>query len=129
VANIKFYDGPLSDLLNGPQGPVAKYLAKLGVKGEGIAKRLCPTHHGRLRASVTWREGKEASGLVLYIGTNLAYARWVEFGTRPHWPPPGALDEWARAHGIPSGYLVARKISRSGTPPQPFLRPMLRQLR
>jgi hypothetical protein len=31
-----------------------------------------------------------------------------------HFPPSAALNLWARNHGIPSGYLVARAIARRG---------------
>jgi len=41
-------------------------------------------------------------------------AGWVDWGTKPHWPPVKALQGWARRHGIPA-FLVARKIAKDGT--------------
>ena len=46
---------------------------------EGEAKRICPVRTGRLRASI--HTGKIEEG-VYYVGTNVYYAPYVEFGTR-----------------------------------------------
>lgn len=48
------------------------------------------------------------------------HSLWVHQGTRPHWPPPGALAAWAASKGIPE-FLVARAIARRGTRANPFL--------
>ena len=56
------------------------------------------------------------------------YGVAVRQGTRPHFPPYRALIPWVmRKLGIPTekeaarvAYLVARKISRVGTPAQPY---------
>jgi len=46
---------------------------------ERESKRICPVRTGRLRASIhTGKLGK----LVYYVGTNVEYAPYVEFGTR-----------------------------------------------
>lgn len=45
---------------------------------EGEAKKLCPVDTGRLRASI--HAGKKGKG-VAYVGTNVEYAPFVEFGT------------------------------------------------
>lgn len=57
------------------------------------------------------------------IGSNLNYAVPVELGSKPHFPPVEPLADWARAKlGVPEsearsvGFLIARKISRKGTP-------------
>lgn len=56
------------------------------------------------------------------VGTPLEYGEPVEYGTKPHWPPIGPLIPWVirklhvkkeDAPGV--AFLVARKISRSGT--------------
>lgn len=51
------------------------------------------------------------------VGTNVPYSPFVEWDTRPHWPPwgPGsALAGWAGRHGI-KAFLVARAIAQRGT--------------
>lgn len=84
------------------------------------ARKRAPVDTGRLRADIKTQYSN--GGLTAHIGTKVHYAPYVEFGTRPHWPPAGALDRWGQLHGIP-GFLVARAISRRGTKPQPFLFP------
>src|SRR3954471_3862185 len=40
-------------------------------------------------------------GLVFAVGCTMEYAPYVEFGTRPHFPPVEAIREWCRVRGIP----------------------------
>jgi len=58
------------------------------------------------------------------------HASYIEYGTRPHFPPIEPLAAWAvrvlqvpKAEAQQVGYLIARKIAAVGTEPQPFLRP------
>ena len=52
------------------------------------------------------------------------YGLFVETGTRPHFPPPAAIEGWVRRRlGITDdrqarevAFLIGRKIARSGTP-------------
>lgn len=51
------------------------------------------------------------------VGTRIPYAPFVEYDTKPHWPPWGdgsPLAGWAARHGI-KAFLVARAISQRGT--------------
>jgi hypothetical protein len=61
----------------------------------------------------------------------LNYAPFVEFGTRPHFPPLEPIREWCRRHSIPeeAAYAIALKISRTGQPARPFLFPAYEQER
>lgn len=74
--------GGLNKLLESPQGPVGKHLARSAVKVDRSAKNLCPVDTGRLRASINWRLANDSRGLLAIIGTNVDYAPHVEFGTR-----------------------------------------------
>jgi len=56
-----------------------KAVERIACLVEGEAKRLCPVRTGRLRASI--HTGKIEDG-VYYVGTNVHYAPYVEFGTR-----------------------------------------------
>ncbi|MBR1575863.1 MAG: hypothetical protein IJ654_05365 [Bacteroidales bacterium] len=72
------------------------------------------------------REGDQAWTVTINLNQ---YWKFVEEGTRPHWPPPDAILRWVQikpviprpdARGrIPSprslAYLIGRKISRVGT--------------
>ena len=108
-------------------GPVKDFLAKSAFSIEARAKEKAPVDTGRLRSSIHTR----LAPLRAVISANAHYAPYVEFGTRPHWPPLSAMQPWARRHGFPGGqrgaFLVARAIARHGTRPQPFMAPALHQ--
>lgn len=72
----------------------------------------------------------EKGGASISVALRLAdYWKYVEFGTRPHWPPKGALLPWIEAKPIlpqpnengriPTpeqlDFLIRRKISQEGT--------------
>lgn len=86
------------------------------------AKKHAPVDTGALRRSIKRRStpGSAGAGYGGYVQASVPYALFVEKGTAPHWPPVGALAGWASRKGIPE-FLVARKIARQGTKPQPFM--------
>lgn len=61
------------------------------------------------------------------VVANVDYASFVEFGTRPHFPPVEALRDWAakKLGDENAAFLVARSISQKGTPARPYLGPAL----
>lgn len=67
--------------------------------------------------------------IVAFVVANADYASFVEFGTRPHFPPIEALRDWcAKFLGDESlAFVVARAISRRGTLAHPFMGPALLQ--
>lgn len=84
---------------------------------ERSAKQNVPVDTGRLRASIASEirvEGLGGTSVKGVVGSNVVYAPYVELGTRPHFPPIGALEAWARRRGM-NAFLVARAISRRGT--------------
>lgn len=90
---------------------------------ENPAKRYAPVDTGHLRASITHEvrvEGLGGQTVLGVVGSKVVYAAAMEEGSRPHFPPPGALDAWAERHGT-NGFLVARAISRRGTKARRFL--------
>lgn len=90
------------------------------------ARILAPVDTGRLRASITPEVEMWGNEVIGVVGSNVAYAPFMELGTRPHWPPISALEVWARRHGV-SAYLVARAIARRGLAPRKYLERALRQ--
>lgn len=56
---------------------IASALEEMGQVAEGYAKRKCPVDTGNLRKKIT----HQVSGDKAYIGTNVAYAAYVELGT------------------------------------------------
>jgi hypothetical protein len=79
---------------------------------------------GHLRASILAQDAVVLNEQVIgVVGTSIAYAAPVELGTRPHFPPVEALEDWVRARlnvkpeevrGV--AFLIARKIAAHGTP-------------
>jgi hypothetical protein len=62
-------------------------------------------------------------GWAAEVGTPLEIGPYLEFGTRPHFPPLEALEDWARKHGFDSAYPIAKKIAEKGTEARPHLFP------
>lgn len=72
----------------------------------------------------------------------LEYWKYIEYGTRPHWPPPEKILEWitvkpviprpGRDGRIPTpkqlAYLIGRKIARVGTEGKPDLQETVERL-
>lgn len=56
---------------------LAKGLEEVGLTAEGYAKNKCPVDTGRLHNSIT--HVVRASEKAVYIGTNVEYARFVEY--------------------------------------------------
>lgn len=101
-------------------GPVNRFLDRGAIFIQGAGRRHAAVDTGRMRNSI----GVETSGhRERRVGPGAEHGLYVEKGTAPHFPPPAALDGWARRHGFQSGYQAARAISRSGTKAQPFMGP------
>jgi len=71
----------LESWIASPSGPVARELRKLLAKIERLAKLYCPVDTGRLRSSITTDLEHDGSGWLGTVGTNVVYAKYVEFGT------------------------------------------------
>lgn len=69
-----------AEVINAKNAAIARALEAMGLQAEGYAKMLAPVDTGRLRNSLTHdaRPSEEA----VYIGTNVEYAPYVEYGTR-----------------------------------------------
>lgn len=81
-----------------------------------------PTASGTLRASITSREQVLGDNVLGVVGTSLNYAVPVELGTRPHFPPVVAIEDWVRQKlDVPKkdvrsvALRIARKIAARGT--------------
>jgi len=92
---------------------------------------------GSLFSSITNVVRRLTDQVVGEVGSNLGYAEYVHFGTRPHWPPRAPIERWvalkARRGVLDVGqsikstaFLIARAISRRGTKAHPFLAVALR---
>tara|TARA_R100000329_G_scaffold62626_1_gene55825 strand:- start:213 stop:659 length:447 start_codon:yes stop_codon:yes gene_type:complete len=80
------------------------------------AQRLVPVDTGRLRGSINVK--KEYLSKV--IGTNVEYARDVEFGTGPH--EIVAKNKKVLANKK-KGIIFGKRVKHPGTEAQPYMRP------
>ena len=92
--------------------PVETFIAVFGAQTARAVNAAAPQDTTGLSKSHEFRWTRTGGGQVI---STKRYAGWVDQGTRPHWPPPGALAGWAKRHGIPE-FLVQRKIAEKGTP-------------
>ena len=99
------------------QEELGKAVTELAFVIEGHAKKLCPVDTGLLRSSIlpvveSWAEA--------YVGTNVKYAIFVEYGTRKTkaqpYLEPAFLEGKRRAKGIFDRAIkrAMRRIERMG---------------
>lgn len=102
MADVVFVD--MSDeVLEAFEEAAIRALERCGLQAEGYAKDLAPVDTGALRNSISHKvdEAEPAA----YIGTNMDYAAYVEFGTghysttgggtpKTHWAYMGEDGEW-----------------------------------
>lgn len=84
---------------------------------------------GLLRRSIIYRIEKDGDRLASVIGSGLNYAKYVEYGTRPHFVPfsiAPSLERWATSHGIDVKGRKGLKVSGKA---HPFLHPAFEGLR
>lgn len=90
---IRFYEGPLRELLISPTGAVGRELFKRAFRVESAAKGRCPVDTGRLRSSIRIQTGESdafvisvivaaTTGARVTIGSDVEYSGFVEQGTR-----------------------------------------------
>lgn len=90
---------------------------------EREVKDLMPTATGVSRASVFSREQFIEGGVLGVVGTALPHVVYLELGTKPHFPPILAIEDWVRVKfGLndekkiyAAALAIARKIAQRGT--------------
>ena len=88
---------------------------------EREARVNCPRKTGNLKRSITHEVKREGWSLDGYVGTNVEYAPYVEYGT-------GKFAENGNGRKTPWSYAdekTGETIWTAGQKPQPFLRPAL----
>lgn len=98
-------------------------------KMQNLAKQRAPVDTGRLRSSINLEPVRLANEYLLACGVD--YGVYVEYGTSPHFPPISPLKKWSRRvlGNEGAAYAVRNKISKQGTPAQPFFRPALAEVK
>lgn len=72
----------LTELLQGPNGPVHADIQRRTLRVHAKAVENCPVDTGRLRSSIRWAMIKDERGVVGIVGSDVEYAGYVEDGTK-----------------------------------------------
>lgn len=111
-ANLKRIDWQLSDM----RGPMRKATNLVA----GAAQSNAPVDTGKLKSSILPSVSSSGNTTTGIVGSSVAYAPFMELGTRPHFPPVSALEGWASRHGM-NAFVVARTIARRGLKARRYL--------
>jgi hypothetical protein len=109
-------------------GSIKKGLAKSSIVIVNNIKASAPAGvSGDLRKSNEYEVKEEGREIFTRIYNTKEYAPFVEFDTRPHWPPISALKDWCRLKLGDEGlaFVIARNISKKGTKGKHFFRDAL----
>lgn len=100
-------------------GPVVNDLMRRGTNVQTRAKQLVRKRTRALERSIVKRLDIEARGPVVYVITDLAYARWEHDGTRPH----VIMPRIRKALRFPAGGVVvfSKRVRHPGSEGSQFL--------
>lgn len=106
IATVEVVNDKSAEFIEAMKKQVQIGLKAIGAEVEGYAKEECPVDTGRLRNSITWtdkdeqskpntsggepakasdyRRHKKPEESTVYIGTNVEYAPYVEYGDYNH---------------------------------------------
>lgn len=112
MSSVRFTDHS-GDIISSLGPNIERALEAIGAAAEGYAKNLCPVETGALRNSIA----HAVQDNTVYIGTNVEYAPYVEFGTGPHNTLGGGTLVVPDKDGNPRPF--------AGQRPQPYLKPAL----
>lgn len=97
---------------------VEKALEMCGLVAEGHAKKNAPVDTGALRNSISHKVVEEEKEMACYIGTNMEYAPYIEFGTGIHYSG-GRRTSWTYKDSKGQWHMT------NGQRAKPFLKPAI----
>lgn len=100
-------------VLEALKNAVQRGLESCGEVAVGYAQDDCPVDTGNLRGKISYK----VDGEDCYIGTNVKYAPYVEYGTGKYAEKGGRQTPWVYIDGDGNAHYT------HGQKPQPFLRP------
>lgn len=107
------FDDKTDEVLNALKNAVDRGLKACGEIAVGYAQDECPVDTGRLRGSITY----EVDGDDCYIGTDVEYAFYIEFGTGQYAETGGRQTPWSYVDSKGNWHYT------HGIKPHPFIRP------
>lgn len=106
IGNVKV-TSHVNEVISAKNEAIARALEAIGIQAEGDVAELAPVDTGRLRDSITHEvdESEEA----VYVGTNVEYAAYQEYGTskmKPHpFLKPGIMNNLETYKSIVKKFL------------------------
>lgn len=97
---------------------VEKALEECGLVAEGYAKLNAPVDTGALRNSISHKVVEEEKEIACYIGTNMEYAPYIEFGTGIHYAG-GRRTSWTYKDSKGKWHMT------NGQRAKPYLKPAI----
>lgn len=94
---------------------IEKALEIIGLTAERYAKELCAVDTGRLRNSIS----HQVDGETVYVGTNVEYAPYLEFGTGKFAEGGGRPTPWTYQDSEGNWHTT------NGMKPHPYLKPSI----
>lgn len=133
--NIKQFGKEMQGLPDELERAVVKGLQSTAMRGVSVVvgeiEKAKAVDSAALKQSVGYK--KVADGADIKV--DAPHAPFVEYGTRPHWPPLEPLILWAtRKLGLSekdaesAARAIQVKISKKGTPPKKFMAKAMRQI-
>lgn len=106
IGNVKV-TSHVKEVIEAKNDAITRALEAIGIQAEGDVAELAPVDTGRLRDSITHEvdESEEA----VYVGTNVEYAAYQEYGTskmKPHpFLKPGIMNNLETYKSIAKQFL------------------------
>jgi hypothetical protein len=127
---VELHRHNIAALLTGPAGPVVRRMATYGRRTVNDAKRTAPVDKGTYRASLQYVIEVRGNAVILRVGSDLHYARYIAEGTGIYGPKHRPIRPVHRKFlkFKPKGskrYVFARQVK--GSPPNPHLAEALRR--
>lgn len=100
---------------------IGNIIEKIAIEMVNEMKLEAPVDTGRLRQSIQIQAVDETS---FYVGTNLNYAKHIQFGAPPHRPHWTSLLKWTRrklGEDEARASQIFLKIAAEGTDANPFV--------
>ena len=135
IIRIEVEKNNIPEVLDACAAQIELALQAIGSEAVGYSEKLCPVDTGNLRNSITWATEKASGGGesevlanpeagTVYIGSNVEYAPYVEFGTgkfasngqgrQTPWLFQDSKGEWHITHGMKPHHFLRDALAKHG---------------
>lgn len=108
IKEVTIENDKTNEVLNALDSQLKRALWAIGEKAEEYAKKDTPVDTGRLKNSISHQEDANST----YVGTNVEYAPYIEFGTSRGIPAHHMIQNAAENHS--SEYKEIAKAALEG---------------